>query len=120
MQPRAPQVGQRQNLCHYIWEGDQSQAVGLRMRPYNPAPSAQARNHPLQSLACHPDDLPKPVLKLSGENPQAPPLNNSMSFAQKRQTLLGGLNCESPELGQRLAGSSDSKFLVLLHLRALG
>lgn len=120
MQPSAPQVGQRQNLRHCIWEGDQSQAVGLRTRPCNPAPSAQARNRPLQSLACHPDGLPKPLLKLSVESPQAPPLNNSMSFAQKRQTLLGGLACKSPELGQRPAGSSDSKFLVLPHLRALG
>lgn len=120
MQPSAPQVGQRQNLRHCIWEGDQSQAVGLRTRPCNPAPSAQARNRPLQSLACHPDGLPKPLLKFSVESPQAPPLNNSMSFAQKRQTLLGGLACKSPELGQRPAGSSDSKFLVLPHLRALG
>lgn len=116
MKPSAFQVGQRQNLCHHIWEGDQSQAVGLGTGPYNPAPSAQARNHPLQSLAYHPDDLPKPLLKLSVESPQAPPLNNSRSFAQKRQTLLGGQACDSAELGQRPAGSSDSEFLALPHL----
>lgn len=88
--------------------------------PVTQHPLHKPETRKLQSLACHPDGLPKPLLKLSVESPQAPPLNNSMSFAQKRQTLLGGLACKSPELGQRPAGSSDSKFLVLPHLRALG